>query len=98
MAKDLGRLLTAMLTPFKADGSVDYEAAEKLAVLLTNDGSDGVVVSGTTGESPTLSDDAWLRMANMSLSKISAPMGTSTCRLTNAAIIAIQSSSLRPRS
>jgi 4-hydroxy-tetrahydrodipicolinate synthase len=57
MAKDLGRLLTAMLTPFKADGSVDYQAAEKLAVLLTNDGSDGVVVSGTTGESPTLTDD-----------------------------------------
>jgi 4-hydroxy-tetrahydrodipicolinate synthase len=57
MSKDLGRLLTAMLTPFKADGSVDYEAAEKLAVLLTADGSDGVVVSGTTGESPTLSDD-----------------------------------------
>jgi 4-hydroxy-tetrahydrodipicolinate synthase len=46
-----------MLTPFKADGSVDYENAEKLAVLLTADGSDGVVVSGTTGESPTLGDD-----------------------------------------
>ncbi|HVD45710.1 MAG TPA: 4-hydroxy-tetrahydrodipicolinate synthase [Candidatus Limnocylindria bacterium] len=57
MTRDIGRLLTAMLTPFKADGSVDYEAAEKLAVLLTADGSDGVVVSGTTGESPTLSDD-----------------------------------------
>jgi 4-hydroxy-tetrahydrodipicolinate synthase len=57
MAKDLGRLLTAMLTPFKADGSVDYQAAERLAVLLTADGSDGVVVSGTTGESPTLTDD-----------------------------------------
>jgi len=57
MAKEIGRLLTAMLTPFKADGSVDYENAEKLAVLLTSDGSDGVVVSGTTGESPTLSDD-----------------------------------------
>ena len=46
-----------MLTPFAADGSVDYEAAERLAVLLTADGSDGVVVSGTTGEAPTLSDD-----------------------------------------
>src|SRR5665213_2234404 len=46
-----------MLTPFAADGSVDYEAAERLAVLLVADGSDGVVVSGTTGESPTLSDD-----------------------------------------
>src|SRR5438445_8050989 len=45
-----------MLTPFKADGTVDYAAAEKLAVMLVNDGSDGVVVSGTTGESPSLSD------------------------------------------
>jgi 4-hydroxy-tetrahydrodipicolinate synthase len=57
MTRDIGRLLTAMLTPFAADGSVDYEAAERLAVLLTADGSDGVVVSGTTGEAPTLSDD-----------------------------------------
>jgi 4-hydroxy-tetrahydrodipicolinate synthase len=46
-----------MITPFKKDGSVDYEAAEKLAVMLVADGSDGVVVSGTTGESPALSDD-----------------------------------------
>jgi 4-hydroxy-tetrahydrodipicolinate synthase len=46
-----------MLTPFSADGSVDYEAAEKLAALLVADGSDGVVVAGTTGEAPTLSDD-----------------------------------------
>ena len=57
MSAQLGRLLTAMLTPFKSDGSVNYEAAEKLAVLLTSDGSDGVVVSGTTGESPALTDD-----------------------------------------
>jgi 4-hydroxy-tetrahydrodipicolinate synthase len=45
-----------MVTPFKADGSVDYANAEKLAAILVADGSDGVVVSGTTGESPTLSD------------------------------------------
>src|SRR6195256_2254192 len=57
MSREIGRLLTAMLTPFSADGSVDYEAAEKLAVMLTADGSDGVVVAGTTGEAPTLSDD-----------------------------------------
>ena len=56
MTKEIGRLLTAMVTPFKADGSVDYAAAEKLAVMLVNDGSDGVVVSGTTGESPSLTD------------------------------------------
>jgi 4-hydroxy-tetrahydrodipicolinate synthase len=57
MAAEIGRLLTAMITPFKADGSVDYAAAERLAALLVADGSDGLVVSGTTGESPTLSDD-----------------------------------------
>src|SRR6202158_2699774 len=57
MSAEIGRLLTAMVTPFKADGSLDYEGAEKLATLLVADGSDGVVVSGTTGESPTLTDD-----------------------------------------
>ena len=57
MPTDIGRLLTAMVTPFKTDGSVDYQAAEKLAAMLVADGSDGVVVSGTTGEAPALSDD-----------------------------------------
>jgi len=54
--KEIGRLLTAMVTPFKNDGAVDYDAAGKLAQMLVEDGSDGVVVSGTTGESPSLSD------------------------------------------
>jgi len=54
---EIGQLLTAMITPFKQDGSVDYEAAEKLAAMLVADGSDGIVVSGTTGEAPALSDD-----------------------------------------
>src|SRR6202521_2485739 len=62
MNKEIGRLLTAMATPFKAEGSVNYEAAEKLAALLTADGSDGVIVSGTTGESPSLSDDEKLEL------------------------------------
>jgi 4-hydroxy-tetrahydrodipicolinate synthase len=53
---EIGRLLTAMVTPFKEDGSVDYNAAGELAQMLVKDGSDGVVVSGTTGESPSLSD------------------------------------------
>src|ERR1700693_5181693 len=65
MSKEIGRLLTAMLTPFSSDGSVDYEAAEKLAVMLTDDGSDGVVVSGTTGESPTLSDDKKIELVTV---------------------------------
>jgi 4-hydroxy-tetrahydrodipicolinate synthase len=54
---EIGRLLTAMLTPMRQDGAVDFDAAERLARLLVSDGSDGVVVAGTTGESPTLTDD-----------------------------------------
>ncbi len=52
--KNLGRLITAMVTPFKENGEVDYEQAKKLALALLNSGSDGLVVVGTTGESPTL--------------------------------------------
>lgn len=48
-----GRLLTAMATPFKADGSLDLEGVAKVADHLMNHGHDGIVVSGTTGESPT---------------------------------------------
>jgi 4-hydroxy-tetrahydrodipicolinate synthase len=56
MGEMLGSVLTAMVTPFKLDGSVDIDAFRELAVYLVDNGSDGVVVSGTTGESPTLSD------------------------------------------
>ncbi len=52
--KELGRLLTAMVTPFNEEGAVDYAQAKKLALALLKSGSDGVVVVGTTGESPTL--------------------------------------------
>ena len=52
--KELGRLITAMVTPFDGKGGVDYEQATKLALALLASGSDGVVVVGTTGESPTL--------------------------------------------
>jgi len=68
-----------MLTPFKADGSVDYEAAEKLAAMLVADGSDGVVVSGTTGESPALSDDEkieLLKTVKKAIPKSSVVAGT----------------------
>jgi 4-hydroxy-tetrahydrodipicolinate synthase len=52
--KELGRLLTAMVTPFDEKGEVDYEQAKKLALALLSSGSDGVVLAATTGESPTL--------------------------------------------
>jgi 4-hydroxy-tetrahydrodipicolinate synthase len=54
MVRPLGRLLTAMVTPFDASGAVDLERAAGLARALVATGSDGVVVNGTTGESPTL--------------------------------------------
>ena len=50
----IGRLLTAMVTPFDEAGDVDYEQAKKLALALLDSGSEGLVVVGTTGESPTL--------------------------------------------
>jgi len=53
----LGEVLTATVTPFDAEGAVDYESYRELCSYLVDNGSDGVVVSGTTGESPTLSDD-----------------------------------------
>lgn len=60
--KRFGRLLTAMVTPFDAKGKVDYAQAKKLAKALLASGSDGLVVSATTGESPTLSASEKLRL------------------------------------
>jgi len=54
---DLGRVLTAMVTPFKDDLSVDYKKAAELAKYLIENGSDGLVIHGTTGESPTLTHE-----------------------------------------
>lgn len=54
---DFGRVITAMITPFNPDGSVNYAVAEQLAAHLANEGTDALVVCGTTGESPTLSWD-----------------------------------------
>ncbi|BAZ81616.1 4-hydroxy-tetrahydrodipicolinate synthase [Sphaerospermopsis kisseleviana CS-549] len=54
---DFGTVITAMITPFKADGSVNYEVAGKLAANLVDNGTDTLVICGTTGESPTLSWD-----------------------------------------
>ena len=60
--KEIGRLLTAMVTPFDEKGGVDYEQAKKLALALLDSGSDGVLVVGTTGESPTLVRQEELRL------------------------------------
>ena len=58
----LGRLLTAMVTPFGPDGMVDYDQAKRLARALLQSGSEGVVIGGTTGEAPTLSKEEKLRL------------------------------------
>jgi 4-hydroxy-tetrahydrodipicolinate synthase len=55
-------LIPAMLTPFKRDGSVDFERAEKLAVYLVENGCDGILVNGTTGECPTMTLDEKLEL------------------------------------
>jgi len=58
----IGRLLTAMITPMKADESVDYDEAVRVAEYLVARGCDGVIVSGTTGESPALGDEEKLEL------------------------------------
>ena len=57
-----GRLLTAMITPFDEEGGIDYPQARKLAKGLTESGTDGLVIGGTTGESPSMSDDEKIRL------------------------------------
>ena len=54
---DIGRMLTAMVTPFDDDGRVDWIQTKRLAEALIESGSDGLVVGATTGEGPTLTMD-----------------------------------------
>ncbi|MCH7843801.1 MAG: 4-hydroxy-tetrahydrodipicolinate synthase [Chloroflexi bacterium] len=70
---EIGRLITAMVTPFDEQGAVDYDQAKSLAKALVASGSDGVIVSGTTGESPTLSTEEKLRL----YSEIKSALGES---------------------
>lgn len=68
--EDFGRLITAMVTPMSGSGAVNYETARKLARKLADSGSEGVVVSGTTGESPTLSREEKLRLLDVVLEEV----------------------------
>ena len=65
-----GRLLTAMVTPFHADGSVNYEKAADLAEWLINNGSDGLVVAGSTGEAATMSAEEKLELFRVVVNRI----------------------------
>jgi 4-hydroxy-tetrahydrodipicolinate synthase len=66
----LGEVLTATVTPFDADGAVDYERYRELCAYLVDNGSDGVVVNGTTGEAPTLSDEERLGLLHAALDAV----------------------------
>lgn len=66
----LGTVLTAMVTPFKPDGSLDTDAAARLATHLVDAGCDGLVLSGTTGESPTTTDDEKLTLLRVVLEAV----------------------------
>ena len=66
----LGEVLTAIVTPFKDDRSIDYDRFRDLVQHLLDHGSDGVVVAGTTGESPTLTDDERLELFQVAVDAI----------------------------
>jgi 4-hydroxy-tetrahydrodipicolinate synthase len=66
----LGEVLTAVVTPFSDDGAIDFDGFRDLANHLLDNGSDGLVVAGTTGESPTLSDDERLELFRVSVDTV----------------------------
>jgi 4-hydroxy-tetrahydrodipicolinate synthase len=66
----LGSVLTAIVTPFREDGSVDFDAFQRLAQHLVDNGSDGIIVAGTTGEGPTVSDDERLDLIGAAIDAI----------------------------
>jgi 4-hydroxy-tetrahydrodipicolinate synthase len=70
----LGAILTAIITPFDADGRVDEDAFVAVHQHVCGTGSDGIVVAGTTGEAPTLSDEEQLRLVELAVAN--KPAGT----------------------
>ncbi|MEY4340221.1 MAG: dihydrodipicolinate synthase [Actinomycetota bacterium] len=75
-----GRVLTAMITPFDQNGALDLDEARRLARWLQDNGNDGLVIAGTTGESPVLSDDERLSLFAAVIESVSIPViaGTGT--------------------
>jgi 4-hydroxy-tetrahydrodipicolinate synthase len=75
-----GRVLTAMITPFTADGALDLDEARRLAMWLQDNGNDGLVIAGTTGEAPVLTDDERLSLFAAVIEAVSIPViaGTGT--------------------
>ncbi len=66
----LGEVLTAVVTPFRADGSIDLDAFRSLCGFLVENGSDGVVVTGSTGEAPTVTDDERIALYEAALESV----------------------------
>lgn len=75
-----GRVLTAMVTPFHGDGSLNLDGARRLARWLQDNGNDGLVVAGTTGEAPVLTDEERLSLIAAVVESVSIPViaGTGT--------------------
>ena len=75
-----GRVLTAMVTPFHRDGSLNLDGARRLARWLQDNGNDGLVVAGTTGEAPVLTDDERLALISAVVESVTIPViaGTGT--------------------
>ncbi|MYH96831.1 MAG: 4-hydroxy-tetrahydrodipicolinate synthase [Acidimicrobiia bacterium] len=69
-----GKVLTAMVTPFRDDGSLDLETAASLAQWLSDNGSDGLVVAGTTGEAPTLTHDEQIDLIGAVVAAVDIPV------------------------
>ena len=69
-----GRVLTAMVTPFDEQGDLDLDAAATLAAWLVDNGSDGLVIAGTTGESPVLSDSEEVALTKAVRAAVSVPL------------------------
>ena len=80
MTGRFGAVLTAMLTPFDADGALDLDMAQRVARWLVEQGNDGLVVAGTTGESPTLTDAERLDLIKAVAEAVTVPVvaGTGT--------------------
>src|SRR6476659_10333774 len=95
----LGEVLTAIATPFRADGSVDLDRFRELATFLVDNGSDGLVVCGTTGESPTLSDDEkfalWETAVELLRGRATVVAGTGTHATANSLPLAKRAAEIR---
>jgi 4-hydroxy-tetrahydrodipicolinate synthase len=84
-----GRVLTAMVTPFSPDGSIDYDVASKLAQFLVAEGSEGLVVAGSTGEGSSLTDDEKLNLFECVAEAVTVPVLAGSTFANTAASVAL---------